>query len=234
MRTRGEVPGKPLVVDLYCGAGGVGVALDDLDVRHIGVDVEEYDDTYPGAFIQGDASQPPLDVDADLVWASPPCQAYSSLSATYHGSAEAARELHPTIPELNVREVCRSMTADGGHYIIENVKRCEHLRDPTEINGYGVGLPLSNPRLFESSFPVPDAVGSGRGAPSAGGATSETAALREAKGLPDWITGNDINQAIPPKMVKYLLHYCPSVPEVDLPTDRPKQTTFGEVFARAE
>jgi hypothetical protein len=208
---------RPLVVDLYCGAGGVGIALEEADVRHVGVDVEDYSELYPGEFIQADASQPPLDVDADLVWASPPCQAYSSLSVAHYGSVEAAREVHPTIPELDVREVCQSLTAEDGHYIIENVKRCEHLREPAEINGYGVGLPLSNPRLFETSFPVPDAVGDGHGAPSAGGPTSESVALRDAKDLPEYITGNDINQAIPPRMVQYLLHYCPSVPDVDLP-----------------
>jgi len=225
---------RPLVVDLYCGAGGVGIALEDAGVRHVGIDVEDYGDLYPGKFIQADASQPPLDVDADLVWASPPCQAYSSLSVAHYGSVQAAREVHPTIPELNVREVCRSLTRDGGHYIIENVKRCEHLREPAEINGYGVGMPLSNPRLFETSFPVPDAVGSGQGAPSAGGTTSETAALRDAKGLPDYITGNDINQAIPPRMVQYLLHYCPSIPDVDLPDGvGSRQSRLGDGFVAA-
>lgn len=217
------------VVDLYCGAGGVGVELERHGFRHVGVDVEDYGDTYPGEFVRGDASQPPIDVEADLVWASPPCQAYSSLSAAHYGSAEKAREVHPTIPELDVRDVCRSLVADDGHYIIENVTRCDDLREPARINGYGVGLPLSNPRLFETTFPVPDATRPGSGAPSAGGRTSETAALRDAKGLPEWITGNDINQAIPPKMVQYLLHYCPSTPGVELPDGVPRQTLLVEV-----
>ena len=45
-----------LVVDLYCGHGGAGLALDALDIGFIGVDIVDRSDTYPGEFIQGDAS----------------------------------------------------------------------------------------------------------------------------------------------------------------------------------
>ena len=67
-----------LVVDAYSGPGGVGLALDALDVRHVGIDIDDYSDTYPGEFVRADASH--VDFMArfsspDLLWLSPRCQA---------------------------------------------------------------------------------------------------------------------------------------------------------------
>lgn len=45
-----------VVIDLYSGRGGVGHALDALGFEHVGVDIEDYADDYPGDFVQGDAS----------------------------------------------------------------------------------------------------------------------------------------------------------------------------------
>jgi hypothetical protein len=89
------------VADFFCGHGGVGRALDQWFPRHMyfGADNQPYGDEYLGQFVQADLladGGPPLDgVIVDFIWVSWPCIAYSSLSATYYGSAEGALEQNP-------------------------------------------------------------------------------------------------------------------------------------------
>lgn len=207
---------EPLVVDIYSGPGGVGMALSELPVDHVGVDVQDFSDTYPGTFVQADAS----DVEfisrlpsPDLLWMSPPCQAYSRMSNVHH---DHPKEVHPTFDDLNVREVLAAL--DPEEYIIENVSGCDDLQDPTRINGFGVGYEFGLERWFETSFPCPDAVGEGDSVfdPSVGIGRSYTR-VAEAKDVPAEWGKTAVRSAIPAKIVEYLLHYCPSTPNVPLP-----------------
>lgn len=211
----------PVVIDLYCGRGGVGRALAQLGWQHIGIDTEDYEDEYPGEFTQANAANISLDIDADLVWASPPCQAYSKMSKSAY---ENPRDEYPTIPELNVREVCRQL---GAEYIIENVVTCEDLRDPVKLNGKAFGLPFHQERWFETSFDAPHHRATSHSRDRApipiGGCRNRTdqanrkQRLAIAKRVPvDW-PESAIISAIPDHYVRYLLHWCPSVPDVPLP-----------------
>lgn len=221
----------PLVYDLYCGSGGVGLALNALDVQFVGVDVEDKSDTYPGEFIQSDASNPPLHPGADLVWASPPCTAYSTLSATAYGSAEEALDACPTIPELDVREIADSL---GAEYVIENVPgatRHGHLEDAARVNGLAFGKAYDLERHFETSFPLPDAYESGE--PETAVRTRDddnqsVKALAEAKGVPPSWGKQGVRSAIPREYVNWVLSYCPTV---DAPRPRRPQTTLTEATA---
>jgi len=203
-----------LVYDLYCGYGGVGLALDELDVEFIGVDIADRSDTYPGQFIQADASQPPLPAEADVVWASPPCTAYSSLSPSAYGSREAALKACPTIPELSVREVADRL---GSEYIIENVPgatREGHLQDPTRVNGLAFGKPYDLERHFETSFPCPDAIGSSE--PSVkvqtrDGQSQSAQPLADAKEVPASWGKQGVRSAIPREYAMWLFSHCPDV-----------------------
>lgn len=205
---------SPLVVDLYCGHGGVGLALDVLDVEYVGVDIEDRSGTYPGDFIRGDASRVPLDTDAALVWASPPCTAYSSLSPTHYGSREAALEACPTIPELRVREIASDL---GAEYVIENVpgaSREGHLRDATRLNGLAFGKPYDLERHFETSFFVPNAIGSGEATvkiQTREGQSQSVKSLAESKGVPESWGKQGVRSAIPREYVHWILSYCPTV-----------------------
>jgi len=201
-----------LVYDLYCGHGGVGLALDELGVEFVGVDIRDRSDTYPGRFVQADASEPPLSAGADVVWASPPCTAYSSLSATAYGSADAARDANPTIPELDVREVADSL---GAEYVIENVPRCDDLRDPARVNGLAFGADYDLERWFETSHPLPDHYVSGAtSTPVDTRREQSVAPLAEAKGVPASWGKQGVRSAIPRQYVRYVLGYCPTVDEV--------------------
>lgn len=219
---------RPLVVDLYCSRGGVGRALDNLGFDHIGVDIVDYGDEYPGEFIQGDASRPPLDVSPDLLWMSPPCTAYSTLS---YANFKEPREHYPTFDDLNVREVIAALEPE--HYIIENVPTCEDLRDPTALNGLAFGKEYDNLRHFETSFPCPDRVRAGE--PTVSMNTRQKwhqrkGPLARAKGVPETWTMQEIRSAVPQEYVQHLLYYCPSV-EVPYPEGYDPQGMLTEVPA---
>jgi hypothetical protein len=201
------------VLDLYSGRGGVGLALDALDIAHVGLDIENYADTYPGEFLQGDASEF-VGGGFDLVWASPPCTAYSTLSPTYYGSREAAIDANPTIPELRVREIAE---AAGAEYVIENVPgatRVGHLHDPARVNGLAFGQPYDLERHFETSYPLPDAIEPGDAdvtVQTRDGDDQSSRALAAAKGVPVSWGKQGVRSAIPSEYVRWVLSFCPTV-----------------------
>ena len=211
----------PLVLDLYCGHGGVGRALDRLGWHHVGVDIEDYSDEYPGPFIQADAATLDLDINADLVWASPPCNAYSKLNKSAY---DDPTDEYPTIPELKVRDVCER---HGDEWIIENVVTCEDLREPVKLNGTAFGLPFCQERWFETSFDAPSHRESSTGRdrapiPIGGCRNRDDQADRKnrlaiAKRLPRHWSESAVIAGIPDHYVRYLLYWCPSLPEVPLP-----------------
>lgn len=219
---------RPLVYDLYCGHGGVGLALEDIGVKHVGIDIEERGDTYPGEFIRSDASNPPLSPGADLVWASPPCTAYSELSPTYYGSREAAMDACPTIPELRVREVAEHL---GAEYVIENVRgaaSCGHLRNTTRVNGLAFGKGYDLERHFETSFPVPDAYEPGTPdivVNTRSGRSQSVKRLADEKGVPSSWGKQGVRSAIPREYVNWILSFCSTV---DAPRPRRPQLMLSE------
>lgn len=79
--------------------------------------------------------------DFDLIHASPPCQAYSTMTA------EPGK--HPAlIPEV------RSILA-GHQYVIENVEGARrHLQAPVKLCGSSFELGVQRHRYFESTFPM--------------------------------------------------------------------------------
>ncbi|AQL43942.1 hypothetical protein BV210_15070 [Halorientalis sp. IM1011] len=221
---------RPLVIDAYSGPGGVGLALDELDVRHLGIDIQDYSETYPGEFVQADASHVPFMSrfpSPSLLWVSPRCQAYSKLSYANAGRYDwdqTPKERYPTFADLNVRAVIDAVDPD--HYIIENVATCDDLREPCRLNGLAFGLPINNERHFETSFPVPDARDRGT-AEIPIGKDYVRHELAAAKGIPAEWSESEIRSAIPREFVQYLLHYCPSIPDVPLP-DALRQRPLAE------
>ena len=98
---------RPRLLDLFCGAGGAAMGYHRAGFDVVGVDIAPQPH-YPFEFHQADAMTFPLD-GFDAIHASPPCQAYSTLTSD--------RSKHP-----DLYGPTRSMLiAEGLPYVIENV-----------------------------------------------------------------------------------------------------------------
>ena len=197
------------MLDLFCGAGGaaVGYARAGFDV--VGVDIASQPH-FPFEFHQADALTYPLD-GFDVIHASPPCQAYSTLRGFTDGA-------YPRLIEP-VRE-----RLIGRTYVIENVVGAP-LHSPIRLCGSSFGLGVWRHRLFEMSDPpalVPpcshyhhplpiDVTGTGgisnrpRTAPG-GGLSRKPRNLAEAgrvMGI-DWMTRAELAEAIPPAYAEWI------------------------------
>ena len=74
---------KYKALDLFCGGGGASIGLwqAGFDVI-VGIDNNRNcGKRYPFDFVLGDALMPPADIMGfDMIWASPPCEGFSSAS----------------------------------------------------------------------------------------------------------------------------------------------------------
>jgi DNA (cytosine-5)-methyltransferase 1 len=201
-RSRGGT-GRPVALDLFCGAGGAGMGywLAGFDV--VGVDIEPQR-RYPFRFIQADALTFPVS-GFDLIHASPICKSYSA-TAVLNGAS------HPR----QVEAVRERVAGSGVPYVIENVPGAP-LRSPVMLCGAMFpGLRVYRHRLFEASFrirvpPEPEhrwpLAKMGRPVRPGEfmqpvGHFSDVSAARAAMQIP-WMVRDELAQAIPPA---YTLH----------------------------
>lgn len=133
---------KPLLLDLFCGAGGAGMGYHRAGFDVIGVDINPQPD-YPFRFIQGDA----VDFLKRSLWRfsaihlSPPCQASCALTK----GTNKGREYPQLIP------VVRKLLDQNWHgvpAVIENVQGSDLRRDVT-LCGEMFGLGVIRHRYFE-------------------------------------------------------------------------------------
>lgn len=216
----------PRLLDLFCGAGGAAMGYHRAGFDVVGVDIKPQP-RYPFTFVQGDAlafvaangSQ------FDAIHASPPCQGYSRLrhlpwlkGRTWPLLIDPTREL---------------LTATGKPWIIENVE--DAPLDGAVLCGRMFGLPIYRHRRFESSMLLlwpehtkhDQVIGHGRmindrrkgtlNASSRKGAWGQSGIITVAGGQfkkadgeralgIDWMTVNELAQAIPPAYTEYLGH----------------------------
>jgi DNA (cytosine-5)-methyltransferase 1 len=130
---------RPLLLDLFCGAGGAAMGYHRAGFDVVGVDINPQPQ-YPFRFLQRDALEVLAGKPAQymkLVHASPPCQAYSNLNAYNHAD----------YPDLigTVRDLLRMQ---GFPYVIENVPQAP-LIQPVVLCGKSFGLKLYRHRGFE-------------------------------------------------------------------------------------
>jgi len=207
---------KLRLLDLFCCAGGAGVGYFRAGFEVVGVDFKPQP-RYPLTFIQADALtlDPAFIASFDAIHASPPCQSYSDL-AKRNGNADAWPRLIEPVRDMLIRS--------GRPYVIENVEGAP-LRDPTILCGTMFsGLRVIRHRLFETNFPLVtpphgkhpmvhtfDKRKSHYGKTDemldfvsvTGGGNCTVAAASEAMGI-DWMTKNELNEAIPPIYTQFI------------------------------
>jgi DNA (cytosine-5)-methyltransferase 1 len=199
---------RPKALDLFCKAGGATRGLQLAGYHVTGVDIAPQPHYCGDAFIQADA----LTVDLtgyDLIWAGPPCQFASVLTAQH-------RHKHPNlIPATRAR-----LHATGVPWIIENVAGARrHLHTPLMLCGTMFGLRVWRHRFFESPWlagrltppcrhvGLPVVVsGSPRrrnpdGTPNR---TEPSTAERQAAMECPWMTRTELAEASPPAYSEYL------------------------------
>lgn len=199
---------KPILLDLFCGAGGAAMGCHRAGFEVVGVDLRE-EPRYPFEFIRGDW-QVVLDKFGDTfdaVHASPPCQGYSAMSTCRPGLADQ-------YPRL-IEPVRRALQNLGVPHVIENVEGSP-LDSPITLCGQMFGLELYRHRLFECSFPIsvpthPEHVipasKAGHWQPgtimSVAGHIAPVAHARRIMGI-DWTTRDELAEAIPPAYTEYI------------------------------
>ena len=224
---------RPRLLDLFCGAGGAAMGYHRAGFEVVGVDAKPQPH-YPFDFweadalvvLKGETTRPnhrvgenggtaswsmPLD-QFDAIHASPPCQLFSA----YQRANQHQGEHLNLIPET--RELLR---ATGLPYVIENVPGAP-LEDPVTICGVACGLEVRRHRLFESnvSLMTPRCACGGwlpskfdRGSRHIRPNDRRTVAVGEwriplaiqqkAMGI-DWMTLDELSQAIPPAYTELL------------------------------
>lgn len=238
---------RPLLLDLFCGAGGAAMGYHRAGFDVIGVDIKPQSH-YPFRFIQGDALEPPVDLLAfEAIHSSPPCQAFSTLRHMWNSKD------HQDLID-RTRELLR---ASGRAYVIENV-RGSTLQPWLQLCGsqFGLGVgdaELRRHRLFETSFPIMappcwhgqrpltvTVVGHAGGMRTrqkrvigvygehgrdrrrrVSAQDFSTAERREAMGI-DWMMGKELSQAIPPAYTEFIGEQLLQVLEGGDVTNRPE------------
>jgi DNA (cytosine-5)-methyltransferase 1 len=198
---------KPLLLDLFCGAGGAAMGYSRAGFEVVGVDIRPQP-RYPFEFHQADALTFPLD-GFDAIHASPPCQRYTALRSVFDSSKYA---------DL-VEPVRHRLTAWGGPWVIENVVGAPIRRDlilcaaPFGLRSYRhrifeSNVPLWNPEHPRHTVRVNRRKKNRRGHWDAGGFVTVVGDIGsyvgpEAMGI-DWMTGNELSQAIPPAYTQFI------------------------------
>jgi DNA (cytosine-5)-methyltransferase 1 len=220
---------RPVILDLYCGAGGAAMGYHRAGFEVIGVDISpqprypftfwEYDALRilrilsDGYMVEGHAL-----ADFDAIHASPPCQGYSYTRTINPHAHKYPKSIKP------VREAFR---ATGIPYVIENVEGAKsQMIDPVVLCGSQF-IPhskfreektyLRRHRLFEVNWPLPEpgahdhsgyafpVFGHGPGGSQNPHLRGKGAAAK-ARQLMDinWMTRKELDESIPPYYTEYI------------------------------
>lgn len=134
---------RPLLLDLFCGAGGAAMGYYEAGFDVVGVDIKPQPH-YPFEFVQMDVmGRAAMDVlharEFDAIHASPPCQAYTVANNIH-------QKEHPDL----LPETRRLLQASGVPWVIENVPGAP-MPNHVQVCGLALGLNVKRHRWFESS-----------------------------------------------------------------------------------
>lgn len=130
---------RPVLLDLFCCEGGAATGYTRAGFEVVGVDIEPQP-LYPFEFHQGDA----LDrYRPHAIHASPPCQAYSTITAD--------KTRHPEL----IEPTRAALRATGLPHVIENVEGARlHLDHGLRLCGSSFDMAVRRHRYFESNVPM--------------------------------------------------------------------------------
>ncbi len=203
---------RPLLLDLFCGAGGCSMGYHRAGFDVVGVDHKPQPRyPFPERFVQADALNPPFDLKTfDVIHASPPCQDFCAMK---HFPGLAKRG--------NLITATRKLLCSAGvPWVIENVPGAP-MQAGVVLCGKMFGLKVYRHRVFEASVALlcPPHVShrdncrkrmlsrkgfvtvAGHGGMGIGIGGMEYA--RQAMGI-DWMARDELSQAIPPAYTEFL------------------------------
>jgi DNA (cytosine-5)-methyltransferase 1 len=210
---------RPILLDLFCGAGGAAMGYHRAGFDVVGVDINPQPH-YPFEFIQADWAEPLYILPGMweregrpyAIHASPPCQAYSAMTKRWARSDE-----HPDL----IGPVREHLEAIGAPFVIENVVGAP-LVNATMLCGsmFGLGAEgyqLRRHRLFEPHgfdlWPPAGCNHEGQALPVYGhpGGSSKrdglkfpgTSAWKAGMGI-DWMTTPELTESIPPAFTEWV------------------------------
>jgi DNA (cytosine-5)-methyltransferase 1 len=207
---------RPILLDLFCGGGGCSVGYHRAGFDVVGVDIKPQPH-YPFEFHQADALEFCYLYGAKFwaIHASPPCQKYSIAR-----NLKTARTDHPDL----IEDTRKALVETGRPYVIENVPGAP-LVNPLMLCGSMFGLGVIRHRLFESSpefYYAPASCRHGDVLPmwwksrrralaqgkrfeyiTVAGKSFLMHEAKAAMGI-DWMTRDEITQAIPPAYTEYI------------------------------
>lgn len=212
---------RPMILDLYCKAGGAAMGYYRSGFDVVGVDIDPQP-RYPFEFIKADA----IDLlrrmlyggflsdagkwyfidDFAAIHASPPCQKFSTMTKRWKRETE-----HPDLIDATRQLLIKTRLP----YVIENV-RSSGLNAVLMLCGSMFALPLRRHRYFEMTDPIlltlscrhdvtPVAVYGHSGGSSKrdglvfGGIETWKSAMQI-----DWMTGHELAEAIPPAYTEFI------------------------------
>lgn len=198
---------RPLLLDLFCGAGGAAMGYYKAGWNVIGVDITDQPH-YPFKFYQLDALKIKKWSAFQAIHASPPCQRYTAYKRSNY-----VYERPEIIPI--VREMLRN---SGLPYVIENVPGAP-LENPIVLCGSSFGLNIRRHRLFESNinltglpckhswqtprFPSASNRKNLRSTVEIGVGRIPMELQKQAMGI-DWMPRRALSQAIPPAYTEFI------------------------------
>jgi len=187
---------RPLLLDLFCGAGGAARGYHDAGFDIIGVDIQPQPH-YPYKFVQADALTFPLD-GFDVIHASPTCQRKARVTAWRGSRDNHPNTLTPTLARLR---------ASGVPYVVENVpEAADELRPDFLLCGTQFGLPIRRHRIFEAGHWTPNYLTPActcRSHPVLPFMHKGERAFADGMGC-DWMSNREARQAIPPAYTRYI------------------------------
>lgn len=205
------------LLDLFCGAGGAAMGYHRAGFEVVGVDIKPQPH-YPFEFHQADAMTYPLE-GFDAIHASPPCQAYST--------ATRDRQSHPDL----YAPIRAQLEQKGVPYVIENVIGAPYHHGAF-LCGTMFGLEadgewIRRHRNFETSWLIWQPQCHHRRDIKAITVTGKCyltvtkdcarhsrqptfATAQRAMGI-DWMTRQELSQAIPPAYTEWIGHQLMAV-----------------------